>query len=93
MMTATDKETLTPYERLQAHYGEGLDDFTTEVTVTSIALLSQAICGDNEPATLIKIGSFYSEMQRFPFLSDVVTDINLSYVERLSLLRYLAETL
>ena len=97
LMIATANEptnaTLTPYEKLQAHYGEGLDDITTGATLEAITLIGLCLCNDNQPSRVISLGGFYSNLLSFHTFTLVVCDDTLTRTDLLTLLRYLAETL
>ena len=92
-LTATANETLTPYEKLQAHYGEGLDNITTGATLEAITLIGLCLCNDSQPSRIINCGGFYSNLLSFHTFALVVCDDTLTRTDLLILLRYLAETL
>ena len=89
----TTNATLTPFEKLQAHYGEGLDDITTEATLESITLIGLCLCNNNQPSRIIHLGGFYNNLLSFYTFSQVVCDDSLTRTDLLTLLRYLASTL
>ena len=85
--------TLTPCERLEANYGEGLDALTTEAVLEAITLLALCLCNENKPSRIITCGGFYSNLLSFHTFAQVVCDDTLSRVDLMSLLRYLSESL
>ena len=93
LMTATANATLTPYERLKAHYGQHLDCITTGATLEAITLIGLCLCNDSQPSRIINCGGFYSNLLSFHTFTQVVCDDSLTRTELMTLLRYLAETL
>ena len=93
MNYSTLTATLTPCERLEANYGEGLDDLTTEAVLEAITLIGLCLCNENKPSRIINCGGFYSNLLNFHTFALVVCDDTLSRVALMSLLRYLSESL
>lgn len=89
----TSSDTFRPYRRLQFAYGRHLDTLNSEVTILAITALGFSMSNQIEVSKLLKCGSYYDALKKFPELTKVISDERLTEWDKTNLLRLLAECL